>query len=123
MIFEQSYVIFNENLFIESKLLHHEFKWDTLPMIGKLLKYDGVQDGIVYMIYCNKYKKLIEEVLDRYNINFEIITSEEEAKSVARIGDNVYFKYIEDTKHTITLNPVLISSLEDALRYIIRHRL
>ena len=123
MIFEQSYVIFHENLFIESKLLHKEFKWKTLPMIEKFLKYDGVKDGIVYMIYCNKYDKLIQEVLDKYNINFEIIHSEEEAKEVAKIEDNVYFKYIEDTTHNITLNPILISSLEDALRYIIRHRL
>lgn len=119
MIFEQSYVFLHENLFIIDKFFQNaEFDWDVLPYIEKLMNYSSKKDGILYFIYVKKYDKLIKEVIERYEIPFELIKSEKEVKAIATIENCKYYK--KRDKKGFSLNPIMVSSLGDVC-YNIEH--
>ena len=119
MIFEQSYVFMHENLFIIDKFFQSaEFDWETLPYIEKLLKYISKNDGIYYLIYVHKYEKLIKEVIERYDLPFELIKSEKEVKAISSIDNCRYYKKRDKTG--FHLNPIMVSSIADVV-YDIEH--
>jgi hypothetical protein len=121
MIFNQSYVFMHENLFIIDKFFQNaKFDWDILPYIEKLMKYISKNDGIYYFIYVHKYEKLIKEVIERYEIPFELIKSEKEVKAISTIDTCKYYKK-RDNKG-LSLNPIMVSSLGDVC-YDIEHNL
>jgi len=78
--------------------------------------YKGFKDGIYYMILAKNYYKVIKQVIDRYEIDIEVIDSEEEALSVAEIGENKYYKLRTDEQGFLSLNPVYASDLRSVFR-------
>ena len=119
MIFNQSYIFLHENLFIVDKFFQNaEFDWDVLPYVEKLMNYISKNDGIYYFIYVNKYEKLIKEVIERYEIPFELLKSEKEVKAIATIDTCKYYKKREGKG--LSLNPIMVNSLGDVC-YDIEH--
>lgn len=124
MLFEDSYVILHEDFFVRhERFKKPQFIWTTLPYINQFLNYPGVRDGIYYMIFCDKYRNIIEQVIEKYELQIEIIDTEEEAKALGDIQYCKYYKPKETNQDYISLNPVEAQSLHAVFQDIVRQQL
>lgn len=70
------------------------------------------------MILAEQNAKLIKKILDRYELDIEVIESEKEALAVGDIGKNKFYKLREERQGFLSLNPVYASDLYAVFRDI-----
>jgi hypothetical protein len=117
----EPYVVFDENLFLNyiGVFKTAQFDFRNLRILKVFAEYDFLRVKPEWIIYSSKHRKLIEEVIDKYILPFDFIDTEEEALELANASENnYYFKKLETHGTTLSLNPILVQSLESAYNYL-----